>query len=99
VAITSSPAPKILLPLHQEKVFVETMIKMNTQRRFYEMCEANAYYHRNGKEELILEGVDVVEPEEEGQFRLINLFGEQKIIKGKLKSMNLVNHKILFEQC
>ena len=61
------------------------------------MCEANAYYHKDGKEVLILEGVDVVEPEEEGQFRLINLFGEQKIIKAKLKSMNLVNHKILFE--
>jgi len=43
-------------------------------------------------------GVDVVEPEEEGRFRLVNLFGEQKIIKGKLKSMNLVNHKILFEK-
>jgi predicted RNA-binding protein len=62
------------------------------------MCEANAYYHKNGQEELILEGVDVVEPEEEGRFRLVNLFGEQKIIKGKLKSMNLVNHKILFEK-
>jgi len=62
------------------------------------MCEANAYYHKNGREELILEGVDVVEPEEEGRFRLVNLFGEQKIIKGKLKSMNLVNHKILFEE-
>jgi predicted RNA-binding protein len=61
------------------------------------MCEANAYYHKNGEEELIMESVDVVEPEEEGQFRLINLFGDQKIIKAKLKSMNLVNHKILFE--
>ncbi|MFH1122909.1 MAG: CooT family nickel-binding protein [Pseudomonadota bacterium] len=61
------------------------------------MCEANAYYHRNGKEELILESVDLVEPEEEGGFRLVSLFGEQKIIKGKLKSMNLVDHKILFE--
>jgi len=60
------------------------------------MCEANAYYHKNGQEELILEDVDLVEPQEDG-FRLVNLFGEQKIIKGKLKSMNLVNHKILFE--
>jgi predicted RNA-binding protein len=61
------------------------------------MCEANAYYQKNGEEELILESVDLVEPGKEGQFRLVNLFGEQKIIKGKLKSMNLVNHKILFE--
>jgi predicted RNA-binding protein len=62
------------------------------------MCEANAYYQKNGEEELILESVDLVEPEEEGRFRLVNLFGEQKIIKAKLKSMNLVNHKILFEE-
>jgi len=60
------------------------------------MCEANAYYDKDGQEELILEDVDLVEPEE-GGFRLVNLFGEQKIVKGKLKSMNLVNHKILFE--
>lgn len=62
------------------------------------MCEANAFFVRNGEEELLLEGVDLVEPEEEGQIRLVNIFGEQKIIKGKLKSMNLVNHKILFEE-
>jgi predicted RNA-binding protein len=62
------------------------------------MCEANAYYDRNGEEELILESVDVVEPDEDGRFRLVNLFGEQKIIRGKLKSMNLVDHKILFSK-
>ena len=62
------------------------------------MCEANAYYHKNGEEELILESVDMIEPDAEGRFRLVSLFGEQKIIKAKLKSMNLVGHKILFEQ-
>jgi len=62
------------------------------------MCESAAYFFVNGKEELVLESVDLVEPEEEGRFRLVNLFGEQKIIKGKLKGMNLVNHKILFEE-
>jgi len=62
------------------------------------MCEANAFFVRGGAEELLLESVDLVEPEEEGQIRLVNIFGEQRIIKGKLKSMNLVNHKILFEE-
>jgi predicted RNA-binding protein len=61
------------------------------------MCEANAFLLREGKEELLLEEVDIVEPEEDGQYRLVSIFGEQKIIKGKLKGMNLVNHKILFE--
>jgi predicted RNA-binding protein len=61
------------------------------------MCEANAFLLREWKEELLLEEVDIVEPEEDGQYRLVSIFGEQKIIKGKLKGMNLVNHKILFE--
>jgi predicted RNA-binding protein len=62
------------------------------------MCEANAFFVRGSAEELLLDSVDLVEPEKEGQIRLVNIFGEQKIIKGKLKSMNLVNHKILFEE-
>ena len=62
------------------------------------MCEASAFLFRNGQEELILESVDEVLPEGDREFRLVNIFGEQKIIKGKLKSMNLVNHKILFEE-
>jgi predicted RNA-binding protein len=61
------------------------------------MCEANAFLLKEGKEELLLEGVDIVEPEEDGQIRLVSIFGEQKIIKAKLKGMNLVNHKILLE--
>ena len=61
------------------------------------MCEANAYFYKNGKEEMVLESVDVVEPEEQSSFRLINIYGDQKIIKGRLKIMNLVNHKIVFE--
>ena len=61
------------------------------------MCEANAYIYKDGKEELILEQVDVVEPEAETGYRLVNIFGNQKIIKGKIKLINLVNHKIIFE--
>jgi predicted RNA-binding protein len=61
------------------------------------MCEANAYLIRNGKEELILEAVDIVEPAEGGKIRMANIFGEQKVIAARLKSMSLVNHKIILE--
>ena len=61
------------------------------------MCEASAYLLKDGQEELILESVDIVEPEDEGVYRLVSIFGEQQIIKGKIKLMNLVNHKIVFE--
>jgi predicted RNA-binding protein len=62
------------------------------------MCEASAFFFRDGKEELVLESVDEVLPEGDREFRLVNIFGDQKIVKGRLKGMNLVSHKIVFEE-
>jgi predicted RNA-binding protein len=61
------------------------------------MCEANAYLIKDGEEHMFMKAVDIVIPEEEGTWRLVNIFGDQKIVKGKIKQMNLVSHKILFE--
>ena len=61
------------------------------------MCEANAYIFRGDKEELILESVDLIKPQDDDGFLLVDIFGSQKTIKGKLKEMNLVDHKIIFE--
>jgi len=61
------------------------------------MCEANAYIHKDGREELVLESVDLVEPQEDGGFLLVDIFGQQKTVKGRLKSLNLVNHRIVFD--
>lgn len=61
------------------------------------MCEANAYYLRGDKEELILEAVDVLE-NQDGQVRIANIFGEQKTVKGKIHSMSLVDHRILIAE-
>ena len=61
------------------------------------MCEANAYIIQGDKEELIMESVDIVEPQDEDSWRLVGIFGDQKIIKGRIKMMNLVDHKIFFE--
>jgi len=60
------------------------------------MCEAAAYLLRDGQEELLLESIDVLESEE-GQIKLVNIFGEQKKIRAKVKSLSLVNHKIILE--
>ena len=62
------------------------------------MCEANAYLVHDDREELIMESVDVIEPDKDEQsWRLVGIFGDQKIIRGRIKVMNLVEHKILFE--
>ena len=61
------------------------------------MCEAAAYIIRNGQEELFLEDVDVIEPDG-NNLRLVSIFGEQKIIKASIQSLNLVNHKVILKE-
>ena len=61
------------------------------------MCEANAYMIKDGEETLLMESVDLVEPESDGTFRLVGIFGDQLTVKARLKHMNLVDHRILFE--
>ena len=61
------------------------------------MCEATAYVLRNGQEELLLSEVDVIEPEGDS-LRLVNIFGEQKVIKADIHQLNLVNHKIILKE-
>ncbi len=63
------------------------------------MCEANAYLIVNGKEQLIMESVDLVEPIGENAWVLISMFGEKKTVTGRIKSMELVDHRVLFENC
>jgi predicted RNA-binding protein len=61
------------------------------------MCEANAYLIKEGKEELVLEDISILRPEEE-ELYLQNIFGEQKRIKARIKEMNLIDHRILLEE-
>ncbi len=61
------------------------------------MCEANAYLYQNGKEELLLEDVDVMRPED-GKFYLRSLTGEQKVIEADIREISLLNHKIVLEK-
>ncbi len=58
------------------------------------MCEATAYLLKNGQEELILKDVDVIEPDGDS-VRIVNIFGEQKVLKAGIHSLNLINHKVL----
>ena len=60
------------------------------------MCEATAYLLKDGQEETVMEGVDILEAED-NLLRLTNLFGEEKKLKAKIKGFSLVDHKILLE--
>ena len=62
------------------------------------MCEANVYLiDDQGKEQLYLESVDKIQPENE-KLILENIFGQRKIITAKIKEMELVNHRIVLEK-
>jgi predicted RNA-binding protein len=58
------------------------------------MCEAAAYVLKNGREELVLQDVDLIEPDGDN-LRLVNIFGEQKVLRAHILSLNLVNHKVI----
>ncbi|MCD6297608.1 MAG: CooT family nickel-binding protein [Deltaproteobacteria bacterium] len=60
------------------------------------MCESTAYILKDGKEELVLESIDVLE-NQEGQVKLISMFGEEETIKARVKTLSLVDHKIILE--
>lgn len=61
------------------------------------MCEASAYIITEGEPQLIMEYVDKALPDDSG-IRLINIFGDQKIIKGRIHSLSLVDHRIFIEE-
>ena len=60
------------------------------------MCESTSYIVKNGKEEQLMENVDFLE-NQEGSVRIANLFGEEQVVKGRVKSLSLVDHKIILE--
>ncbi len=61
------------------------------------MCEANVYLVNQGREELVMEAVDLVRPEGPDNWHLENIFGDQKVICGRIREMRLVDHRIVFE--
>ena len=60
------------------------------------MCEASAYLMKEGQEELLLESVDTLENQGD-EISMVNIFGEQKRIKARIRSLSLVDHKIILE--
>ncbi|NTW06004.1 MAG: CooT family nickel-binding protein [Peptococcaceae bacterium] len=61
------------------------------------MCEANAFLRKEGVDELILESVDKVIPQEDG-LMLEDIFGRRKVLKAKIVELSLVDHRIVLEQ-
>ncbi|MEW6139326.1 MAG: CooT family nickel-binding protein [Thermodesulfobacteriota bacterium] len=60
------------------------------------MCESNAYLIEDGEEQLVLESVSFLRPEG-NSIMLRSLFGEEVTVKGRIRELDLVGHKILLE--
>ncbi len=62
------------------------------------MCEVDAYLlKKDGSEEVILEKVYLIEPEE-GGVRIENLFGEQRVVEHPVFRIDLSGYKLLFKE-
>ena len=60
------------------------------------MCQSSAYLEKEGKNELLMEEVDIFEASGD-QIILVNIFGEKIEIKAKVKNLSLVDHKIILK--
>lgn len=58
------------------------------------MCQTTAYLLEDGREKLLMNDVIALIPEK-GQVRLVNLFGEDLTVAGRIKQIDLLSHKIL----
>ena len=61
------------------------------------MCESNAFILKEGKEELLLADVEEIKIDGEKLY-LRSILGEQKQVEGRIKEMNLVDHRIVIEK-
>ncbi len=61
------------------------------------MCESNVYIFKEGNEELVMEKVDRIVPGHDNIF-LENIFGERKVLRARIKEMELVHHRILLDE-
>ena len=61
------------------------------------MCEANAYLVKGEEKTLVMEAVDIVEPEGDG-IRLESIFGDQKFLNARIFSLSLNDNQILLTE-
>ncbi len=58
------------------------------------MCQTAAYLVKDGEELLVLQDVISVTPGRDS-IRMVNLFGEEKTVEGRIKQIDLLTHRII----
>lgn len=62
------------------------------------MCRADVYVNRGGQEELFMTGADRIIPGEDYSILMENPLGERRIIKARIRGVELVHNRIILEE-
>ena len=60
------------------------------------MCDIDVFVRKNGVEEKVLENVELVEESSEG-IRLVNIFGEERLLKARMIFYNNSEKRMVFQ--
>ncbi len=60
------------------------------------MCDVNVFIRTDGVEEKVLENVDLIE-EIDGGMRLVNIFGEERILQARMVLYNNSEKRMIFQ--
>jgi predicted RNA-binding protein len=61
------------------------------------VCDLKVYVAKQGKEEMLLEAVNLVRVED-GEVTVRNLFGEEKKVRGAVREVSLIKNRLVVEQ-
>ncbi|HDN80734.1 MAG: RNA-binding protein [Chloroflexi bacterium] len=61
------------------------------------MCEATVFLVTDDRQEEVMRDVVLVQPEDD-KLLLVNLLGEQKLIKGIIKRIDFIRHILVLEK-
>lgn len=61
------------------------------------MCESNAFLKKDSGEEMVLENVTFVKPED-GKIKMSSLLGDEVVIDGKIIEIDLMAHRIVIQE-
>jgi predicted RNA-binding protein len=57
------------------------------------MCEAKVYVTEDGEDRRVMEDVVLIRPEGDG-YLLVNILGQEKRVRGRLKQIDLLRHTV-----
>ena len=61
------------------------------------MCQSRVVTFRGGQEEVVMDDVVTVRPQDDHLF-LQDLYGQQKVVRARIKELQLMDHRIVIEE-